>query len=555
MISLPGRCADVDIPIPADAALFDHAACALVLTSADGLILRANDTACAWLGYAEAQLAGKLRMRDLLPVGARLFYHTHCQPILEAQGSVAEIQVELLNQRKERIPVLVNIVRRAGSGGSIDHWALFKAADRRSYERELLAARKAAEAALDARREAEQQLQQLNAQLSEADRRKDEFLATLSHELRNPLAPMRSALDVLHFRAGADGEQPLLQVFDRQLQHLTRLVDDLMELSRITQGRMQLSRALVDLGPLVRAATEDLAATMERARHTLQVAINAAPTIVDGDATRLVQVVANLLTNAAKYTPDGGRITLSLEHAGAMVELRVRDNGIGIPAAALPTVFDMFSQLEPALERSRGGLGIGLALVRGIVELHGGSIEAASAGPGEGSEFVVRLPLAEGGGMPAQAATPARSGQPAPVRILVVDDNQDAAEMLTLALDMFGCETRTVHTATAALEAVKAFRPAVALLDIGLPDMTGYELARRLRTMPEGATMQLIATTGWGQQKDRDLAREAGFDDHLTKPISLDVLRGMLPAADTGDTTGDTTDAATDTGPDTREPH
>jgi PAS domain S-box-containing protein len=510
--------------------LFDHAACALLLTAPDGVILRANCTACTWLGYTEEELVGKLRMHDLLPVGARLFYHTHCQPILEVQGSVAEIQVDLRNRRQERLPMLINISRREHGDGTFDHWALFKASDRRAYERELLAARKAAEAALDARRSAEAELQKLNAQLSAADRRKDEFLATLSHELRNPLAPMRSALDVLKLKFGRGTDERLLQAFDRQLRHLTRLVDDLMEVSRITQGRMQLRSAPVELSTLVQGAAHDLAATMEAARHTLRLSIAEPPVIVDGDATRLAQVVINLLTNAAKYTPDGGTIELHLACEDGWAEIAVRDNGIGLPASALATVFDMFSQLEPALERSKGGLGIGLALVRGIVELHGGTVHADSAGPGLGSTFTMRLPLAQGGTCAPAPAVASGHATPAQVRVLVVDDNEDAAETLAMTLELHGCEVRTAATAARALDILPGFAPAVALLDIGLPDMNGYELARRVRQLPSGAGMTLIATTGWGQQKDRERAFAAGFDRHLTKPIDFDLLRSYLPA-------------------------
>jgi len=515
---------------PSGDILFDHAACALLLTGVDGLILRANATACTWLGYDADELVGKVRMRDLLPVGARLFYHTHCQPILQVQGSVAEIQVDLRNRRQERLPMLINISRRTDADGVVDHWALFKASDRRAYERELLAARKAAEAALDARRSAEAELQKLNAQLSAADRRKDEFLATLSHELRNPLAPMRSALDILTLKFGQNAEQRLLGAFDRQLRHLTRLVDDLMEVSRITQGRMQLRRAPVELSALVQAAAHDLAATMTAARHTLRLSVAPPPVIVDGDATRLAQVVINLITNAAKYTPDGGIIELHLGCAEGVAEIRVRDNGIGLPPAALATVFDMFSQLEPALERSKGGLGIGLALVRGIVELHGGSVYADSAGPGRGSTFTLRLPLAASAVCPpAPDAEPVARPRPASARVLVVDDNEDAAETLAMTLELHGCEVRTAATAAQALDVLPGFAPAVALLDIGLPDMNGYELARRLRLLPDGAALTLIATTGWGQQKDRERAFAAGFDHHLTKPIDVDLLRSYLP--------------------------
>jgi PAS domain S-box-containing protein len=515
--------------LPSGDLLFDHAACALLLTAADGTILKANGMACTWLGYAEEELVGKVRMRDLLPVGARLFYHTHCQPILQVQGSVAEIQVDLRNRRQERLPMLINISRRYEPDGIVDHWALFKASDRRAYERELLAARKAAEAALEARRSAEAELQKLNAQLSAADRRKDEFLATLSHELRNPLAPMRSALDILKLKFGQGMDHRPLQAFDRQLRHLTRLVDDLMEVSRITQGRMQLRRAPVELSALVHGAAHDLAATMAAAHHTLHLSITEPPVIVDGDATRLAQVVINLLTNAAKYTPDGGTIELRLSCDDGIAEIQVRDNGIGLPAPALATVFDMFSQLEPALERSKGGLGIGLALVRGIVELHGGSVSAASPGPGLGSTFTIRLPLATGSTCAPAPAPVAIGTAPARVRILIVDDNEDAAETLAMALELHGCEVKTAATATRALDILPGFAPAVALLDIGLPDMNGYELARRVRLLPAGSNITLIAATGWGQQKDRERAFAAGFDHHLTKPIDFDLLRTFLP--------------------------
>jgi PAS domain S-box-containing protein len=509
----------VSNPAPGEKDLFERAACALLLTTTDGLILRANRAACLWLGYDKDELIGKIRMRELLPVGARLFFHTHCQPILEMQGSVGEIQVDIRNRRQERLPMLINVVREQDDGEIVDHWSLFKASDRRAYERELLLARKAAEAA-------EAELKNLNAQLSAADRRKDEFLATLSHELRNPLAPMRFAVDVIKLKLGASGNDRLLQMFDRQLRHLTRLVDDLMEVSRITQGRMQLSRAPVELSALVRGVAQDLAGTVKAARHSLHLSIAEGPVIVHGDATRLAQVVVNLLTNACKYTPDGGRIELHLAcHAGS-AEIRVCDNGIGIPAPALATVFNMFSQLEPALERSKGGLGIGLALVRGIVALHGGSVRAESAGSGRGSTFVVSLPLSADALLPAGAA-PAHTAA-VRLRALVVDDNQDAAETLGMALELQGCEVAIAHSGSQALDVIGAFGPALALLDIGLPDMTGYELARRLRQRTDGASVVLIATTGWGQQKDRALAFDAGFDHHLTKPIDFELLKPLL---------------------------
>ena len=518
--------------------LYEHAPCGLVVTDKDGLLLHVNATACGLLGFAPAELVGFRRIQELMTVGARLFHHTHCQPVLQVRGSVGELQIDLRHRDGSRLPMLVNILRRKHEGQVRDEWALFMATERQSYERELRSARKAAEEALEARRGAESQLQAMNATLSAADRRKDEFLATLSHELRNPLAPMRSALEVMkHRRAPTLDEERLLGVFDRQLHHLTHLVDDLMEVSRITQDKMELRREPIDLAALARAAIDDTAGLIDDARHLLDVDLPPTPVMVDADPTRINQVIVNLLTNAAKYTPDGGRITLSLgSDAGAAV-LAVRDTGIGLPAHALATVFDMFSQLEPALDRAKGGLGIGLALVRGIVELHGGEIAAHSEGEGQGSCFTVRLPLAAGA--PCEAAVPAPAIEaPAPARILVVDDNADAAEMLLMALELFGYQARAVHSATEALAAAREFAPDVALLDIGLPDLNGYELARRLRALEGGRRMTLIAATGWGQEKDRQRAFDAGFDHHLTKPIDFERLRSVLAPGGAGQQAG-----------------
>jgi PAS domain S-box-containing protein len=512
--------------LPSGDFLFEHAACALVLAEPSGLILKTNARARRWLGYEEDELSGKVRIIDLLPVGARLFHHTHCVPILQVHGSVAEVQVDLRNRFGERVPMLINILRLKDGERVLDQWALFKASDRRKYEHELLAARKTAEAALEARKDAEAQLQSINAQLSVADRRKDEFLATLSHELRNPLAPMRSALDVLKMKLHGMADERLLSVFDRQLRHLTRLVDDLMEVSRISQGRMVLQLEPVDLVGLLRSAAQDVATLMQAAQHTLRLSLPQQAVFVNGDATRLVQIILNLLTNAAKYTPNGGLVSLELTHDQEHATVLVQDNGIGIPSEALSTVFEMFSQLEPALERARGGLGIGLALVRGLVELHGGTICADSAGVGKGSRFTVRLPLTARP-LSCQPEQASRSRQ-ANLRVIVVDDNEDAAETITMALSLFGCEIRMAHTAEAALLLVSEFKPQVALLDIGLPDLNGYELAKRLRKLEDGLHMKLIALTGWGQEKDRQLAFDAGFDHHLTKPVDFEKLCLLL---------------------------
>jgi CheY-like chemotaxis protein len=347
---------------------------------------------------------------------------------------------------------------------------------------------------------------------------------------------MRSALEVLKLEHGAGAgmevdKRSLLDVFDRQLHHLTHLVDDLMEVSRITQGRMELRREPVLLADVVRSAAEDVAASVRAAGHTLSVAIEAPNAVVDADPTRLFQVVVNLLTNACKYTPRDGAIALVLKTEGREAVIVVRDTGIGIPPHALDTVFGMFSQLKPALDRANGGLGIGLALVRGILALHGGSIAAASEGEGRGSTFTARLPLAAVQATPASAS--AALDAVAPASVLVVDDNVDAAETLQMFLELSGCLARVAHSGTEALAVLERFQPTVALFDIGLPDMNGYELARRVRLLPGGADLLLIAATGWGQEADKQLAFDAGFDHHLTKPIDFDKLRMLLAAPPT----------------------
>ncbi|MBD8655056.1 response regulator [Oxalobacteraceae sp. CFBP 13730] len=504
---------------------FDQAACGLMATDAHGMILTANASLHAWLGMAPGALVGT-RLHDLLPASARLFHYTCCVPRLQNEGAAHDIQIDLLKPGGARLPVLLQLVRQRDGDREIDHWALFRAGGRHSYENALLCRSEAADDARDAQHQRDLQLRAVNTQLSAADLRKDEFLATLSHELRNPLAPMRSALDVLKIKHGNDDDARVIGAFDRQLRHLTRLVDDLMEVSRITQNRMQLRRAPVDMAALTRGAVHDMAPVMTAARHVLRLTLPDAPLTVDGDATRLAQVVINLLGNAAKYTPDGGLIDVELAGSDGHAELRVRDNGIGIPADALGTIFQLFTQLEPGRERACGGLGIGLALARGIALLHGGEILVESDGPGRGSQFTLRLPLIAGCAVVEEIAT--APGQPAPLRVLVVDDNVDAAETMATMLELFGCTTLLAHTAAGALALAPDFLPEVALLDIGLPDFNGYELARRLRGLDACASTKLIAATGWGQERDRQLARDAGFDHHLTKPIDIERLRLLL---------------------------
>jgi PAS domain S-box-containing protein len=513
--------------LPPDYMLFEHAACGLVVAGTDGIILRANTTFCRWLGYEAAQLTGQRRVQDFFTMGGRVFHQTHCAPMLHVQGSVAEVQVDLLHRDRSRIPMLMNIIRRQHGDIMLDEFALFIATDRRSYERELLVARKAAEAELAARLGAEARLHETNLKLSTADRRKDEFLATLAHELRNPLAPMRNVLEALK-RQSLDArlQQWSIEVLDRQLTHMTHLVDDLMEVSRISQGRLELRRAPVDLVTILRSALDDARPMAAAASHTLEVDMPEAPVTVDADATRLTQVFANLLTNAVKYTPNGGVISVTARRQGDAAVVSVRDTGIGIPEESLANVFEMFSQLSPALERSQGGLGIGLALVRGLVALHGGTINVSSEGANRGSEFTVRLPTIETLSPTVSAGQP--EAEVRHCRILVVDDNIDSAQSMTMALNLFGYDTRAAHDGATALQAAAEFLPQVILLDIGLPDQNGYEVARQIRRAPWGSAIFLIAATGWGQETDKQLAQDAGFDSHLTKPVDFEKLRTLL---------------------------
>jgi PAS domain S-box-containing protein len=367
--------------------------------------------------------------------------------------------------------------------------------------------------------------------LREADRRKDEFLATLAHELRNPLAPIRNGLQILRM-ADKDPAAAIAvrDMLERQVNHLVRLVDDLMEVARVTRGRIELRREPVDLGALLRSAVETSKPLIEAARHELTVSVPPEPVTVVADPVRLAQIVANLLNNAAKYTDEGGRIALSGYRDGNYAVVSVRDTGIGIPVDVLPRVFDLFAQADRTYDRTQGGLGIGLTLVRTLVELHGGTVTAASAGPGSGSEFVVRLPLgvelvARGNGSRAE-----RHGIFTSQRILVVDDSRDAAASLAMLLQSLGADVRTASDGPEALDALEAYRPSVMLLDIGMPGMDGLEVARRARQRASSRELTVIALSGWGQDEDRRRSRNAGIDYHMVKPVDLDELGQLLTA-------------------------
>ena len=368
--------------------------------------------------------------------------------------------------------------------------------------------------------------------LRDADRAKDEFLAMLAHELRSPLAPVQNAVHLL--KAWTDGDERLRNttgMLTRQVAQLVRLVDDLVDVSRITRGKIDLVRQPVDVSTVVRQAIETVEPIVRQKRQELHVVMPSVPTVLEADATRLTQIVANMLTNASKYSPVGARVELTVERSdNGEVAIRVRDNGIGISAEHLPHIFDLFMQGDSSLERSAGGLGIGLTLVKTLVELHGGTITAHSEGRGKGSEFVVRLPaMHEAGANGAQAVPPrVTPGALSPRRVLVVDDNEDGAASLASILSMSGHATYTAHDGEAAVEMADRYRPDVVLLDIGLPKLNGYEACRRIREQPWGKGMLLVAVTGWGADSYRQRSSEAGFDTHLVKPVDADALSRVL---------------------------
>jgi signal transduction histidine kinase/CheY-like chemotaxis protein len=376
---------------------------------------------------------------------------------------------------------------------------------------------------------------QMREALAESDRRKDEFLATLAHELRNPLAPVRNASHILRAKLPPTPElQWARDVIERQVTQMTRLIDDLMDVSRITRGTFELRRERVTLEEVLRVAGETSRPVIDASGHTLELQLAAERVFLDADLIRLAQVFSNLLNNAAKYTGPGGRIAVMTEIEAGMVSVAVQDSGIGIPAAMLTRVFEPFTQLDRSLERSRGGLGIGLALAKRLVEMHGGTIEAQSAGSGLGSRFVVRLPVATTRVVPVAAGVvPEGAGPVAALgrhRILVADDNSDSATSLSILLNDVGYEVRTAEDGVQALETAANFRPDIALLDIGMPKLNGYDVARQLRQQPWGRELLLIAVTGWGGADHRQQTAQAGFDHHLTKPVDPAALTQLLVA-------------------------
>ncbi len=367
-------------------------------------------------------------------------------------------------------------------------------------------------------------------ELAETNRHKDEFLAMLAHELRNPLAPIRNAVQIIRLNGSDEKAVETASVMmERQVGHMVRLVDDLLDVSRISRGKIELQRRRIELASSIHQAVEAVRSLYKDMNHELTVTMPQQPIYLNADPTRLVQVVGNLLNNACKFTDKGGRISLVVEREGEQASIRVRDNGIGIVEEELPRIFDMFTQIDTSLERSVSGLGIGLTLVKNLVEMHGGTVQAKSAGKDQGSEFVVRLPII------VETATslppePIESETPSAAlcRILVVDDNRDSANTLAMLLRLTGNTTHTAYDGLEAVEATATFKPDVILMDIGLPNLNGYEACRRIREQPWGKKIVIVALTGWGQEEDREKSANAGFNSHMVKPVDFNALKKLL---------------------------
>jgi len=487
--------------------LFETAQDAILILDANtGKIFDANPFIKEMLGYSQKELVGK----ELWQIGlfrdqaeSRAAFSE-----LQAQGYIRYENLPLETKQGQRIDVefVSNVYQ-------VDHRQVIQCNIRDITERSRL----------------ERQTHEQAEALAELHHRKDEFLAMLSHELRNPLSAIFNALHILRLE---DTENPIQRkakiVLERQVGQLAHLIDDLLEVSRVITGRIQLHRERLEMRGIVERALESVRSLIEQRKHELSVSLPAEPIWLQGDSTRLEQVVVNLLNNAAKYTDEGGQIWITVEQERGEVVLRVWDTGVGIAPELLPRIFDLFTQADRTLDRSQGGLGIGLSLVQKLVELHGGTVEAHSAGLGQGSEFIVRLPALSSAGESIIARIETAKQPAQTSRVLVVDDNMDAADMLVMMLQLFGHEVRAAYTGQTALETAVEYQPDVVLLDIGLPDMNGYEVARHLRQQPQTKDVKLIAMTGYGQDSDRQRSQEAGCEHHLVKPVDPQKLQDLL---------------------------
>ena len=485
-------------------------------------------------GFELAQLVKQRKKTSRVPIIFLTAYYNEDQHILEGYVSGA---VDYLHKPvnaavlRSKVAIFAELHRKRRALELANLALQNEVAERRLAETRLSELNETLDRRVTERTRA---LRASEAQLRDTDRRKDEFLATLAHELRNPLAPVRNAAQVLRLTGSHTPElRSASEIIDRQVRAMSRLIDDLMDVSRIKQGRIELRTARVELAHVLRDAIETSRPLIDGCAHKLVVILPPHDLFVDADSTRLAQVFMNLLTNAAKYMDAGGQIELTAVRERDEVLVTVKDSGIGIAADRLDSVFEMFSQVDTALSRSHGGLGIGLALSQRLVEMQGGSIKAVSKGMGRGSEFVVRLPLSSREQresahdaitvLPAEPALPRQD-----LRILVADDNEDAAAALTMLLEVLGHTVREVHDGEAAVREARAFDPHLVLLDIGMPRLNGYEACREIRREPSGADRTLVAITGWGQPNDLLASKEAGFDHHLVKPVDSHVLVDLI---------------------------
>ena len=491
--------------------IVSQAATGVVQTDAAGRFTVVNRTFCDMLGYDKSELLG----REMGALAASTAAEAAGAALSSASGwAGAVLQQQYRKKDGSLLWVTCSPSVMRGPGGEYQGTIAIVVDISRS-------------------RLAEQSLRQLAADLAQADLRKSEFLATLAHELRNPLAPISSGLSLL--KLGGDNAAAVAKIrpmMERQVGQLVRLIDDLLDVARISGGKIHLKKSPVELKTIIAGAVETSLPGIERGGHKLVMALADGVMMLDADATRIAQVISNLLNNAAKYTPPGGRIEIAARRDGANVLVAVTDNGLGIPAESLSSIFDMFSQVRHNLSRAQGGLGVGLSLVRRLVEMHGGAVSVASSGSGQGSRFTVSLPLAHGCDVALAPSPVADAGiEPAPgrqLRLLVADDNVDAADMLEAMLALQGHVTHVAHNGRDALAIARDFAPDVAFLDIGMPDMNGYETAAALKTVAGLDTIMLVALTGWGDERDRARAKQAGFDHHLTKPADLAAIEQLL---------------------------
>jgi signal transduction histidine kinase len=483
-------------------------------------------------GFELAQIVKARRKTARVPIIFLTAYYNEDQHILEGYGTGA---VDYLHKPvnaailRSKVAVFAELYRQGLALQTANRALTAEIAERRRTEARLSELNATLDRRVIERTEA---MQASELQLRNADRRKDDFLATLAHELRNPLAPLANVVQILRRKVlDAPDMQRALGLIERQVRTMSRLIDDLMDISRINRGKIELKSELAEIGEVIKDAVELARPLIDELRHELVVAAPEGKLLLHADRTRLAQVFTNLLNNAAKYMDAGGHIALSVQARGPELRVTVADRGIGIAAERLPHIFEMFSQVESALARSRGGLGIGLSLTQRLVELHGGSVVARSPGLGKGSEFEVILPRAfsEATAEPACAMPGAADiATHRPLRILVADDNQDAASTQSMLLEALGHTVACVYDGPTAVQAAREFQPDVALLDIGMPRLNGYETCRQIRALPGGAAVYLVAVTGWGQPEDRRLSDEAGFDRHLVKPVEPEGLEQLL---------------------------